>query len=121
MPDEKKFFTSKLMKSFPTISLISLEALISEIQEIINKVSQALKLILGLTLMSALFLILATIQESFKQREKQNAILKTLGHDVNGIDLQFLVLIRGSTRFKDAWLHILGSLYNWSPVLWLRV
>lgn len=79
VPDEKKFFTSKLMKSFPTISLISLEALISEIQEIINKVSQALKLILGLTLMSALFLILATIQESFKQREKQNAILKTLG------------------------------------------
>ena len=67
------------MKGFPTISLISLEALISEIQEIINKVSQALKLILGLTLMSALFLILATIQESFKQREKQNAILKTLG------------------------------------------
>ena len=79
VPDEKKFFTSKLMKGFPTISLISLEALISEIQEIISKVSQALKLILGLTLISALFLILATIQESFKQREKQNAILKTLG------------------------------------------
>ena len=41
--------------------------------------SQALKLILGLTLIAGLFLMLATIQESFKQREKQNAILKTLG------------------------------------------
>ena len=40
-----------------------------------------MKLILGLTLVAALFLMLATIQESFKQREKQNAILKTLGLD----------------------------------------
>jgi putative ABC transport system permease protein len=56
-----------------------LDAIISEVQSIISKVSQALKLILGLTLIAGLFLMLATIQESFKQREKQNAILKTLG------------------------------------------
>ena len=67
------------MKTFPTISYISLDAIISEVQSIISKVSQALKLILGLTLIAGLFLMLATIQESFKQREKQNAILKTLG------------------------------------------
>ena len=67
------------MKAFPTISYISLDAIISEVQSIISKVSQALKLILGLTLIAGLFLMLATIQESFKQREKQNAILKTLG------------------------------------------
>ena len=79
IPEEKKYLSSELIKNFPTISLISLDAIISEIQSIISKVSQALKLILGLTLIAGLFLMLATIQESFKQREKQNAILKTFG------------------------------------------
>jgi len=79
IPEDKKLFSSELIKNFPTISLISLDAIISEVQSIISRVSQALKLILGLTLIAGLFLMLATIQESFKQREKQNAILKTLG------------------------------------------
>jgi predicted lysophospholipase L1 biosynthesis ABC-type transport system permease subunit len=58
------------MKTFPTISYISLDDIISEVQSIISKVSQALKLILGLTLVAGLFLMLATIQESFKARGK---------------------------------------------------
>jgi len=79
IPKEKNSLSSEIMKTFPTISYISLDDIISEVQSIISKVSQALKLILGLTLVAGLFLMLATIQESFKQREKQNAILKTLG------------------------------------------
>jgi putative ABC transport system permease protein len=79
IPQEKKPLSSELMRTFPTMSYISLDAIILEVQSIISKVSQALKLILGLTLIAGLFLMLATIQESFKQREKQNAILKTLG------------------------------------------
>ena len=81
IPKEKKELAVQLVKAFPTISFISLDAIISEVQSIISKVSEALKLILGLTLIAGLFLMLATIQESFKQREKQNAILKTLGLD----------------------------------------
>ena len=81
IPRGKNSLSAELIETFPTISLISLEALVSEVQSIISRVSQALKLILGLTLVAALFLMLATIQESFKQREKQNAILKTLGLD----------------------------------------
>ena len=61
----------QLVKAFPTISFISLDAIISEVQSIISKVSEALKLILGLTLIAGLFLMLATIQESFKQRENK--------------------------------------------------
>ena len=79
IPEEKKPLSSEIMRAFPTISYISLDAIISEVQSIISKVSQALKLILGLTLIAGIFLMLATIQESFRQREKQNAILKTLG------------------------------------------
>ena len=79
IPIEKNTLSVELVKNFPTISFISLDAIISEVQSIISKVSQALKLILGLTLIAGLFLMLATIQESFKQREKQNAVLKTLG------------------------------------------
>ena len=81
IPKEKKELAVQLVKAFPTISFISLDAIISEVQSIISKVSEALKLILGLTLIAGLFLMLATMQERFKQREKQNAILKTLGLD----------------------------------------
>ena len=76
---DKKTFSSEFIKRFPTVSIISLSELIAEIQGIISKVSEAFKLILGLTVISSIFLLIATVQESFKQREKQAAILKTIG------------------------------------------
>jgi len=76
---EKENFSSEFLKRFPTVSIISLTELIAEIQGIITKVSEAFKLILGLTVVSSIFLLIATVQESFKQREKQAAILKTIG------------------------------------------
>ena len=79
VPSEKENFSSEFLKRFPTVSIISLTELIAEIQGIISKVSEAFKLILGLTVVSSIFLLIATVQESFKQREKQAAILKTIG------------------------------------------
>jgi putative ABC transport system permease protein len=79
VPSEKENFSSEFLKRFPTVSIISLTELIAEIQGIISKVSEAFKLILGLTVISSIFLLIATVQESFKQREKQAAILKTIG------------------------------------------
>ncbi len=79
VPPEKENFSSEFLKRFPTVSIISLTELIAEIQGIISKVSEAFKLILGLTVVSSIFLLIATVQESFKQREKQAAILKTIG------------------------------------------
>ena len=76
---DKKTFSSEFIKRFPTVSIISLSELIAEIQGIISKVSEAFKLILGLTVVSSISLLIATVQESFKQREKQAAILKTIG------------------------------------------
>ena len=76
---DKKGFSAEFVKKFPTVSIISLAELIAEIQDIILKVSEAFKLILGLTVISSIFLLIATVQESFKQREKQAAILKTIG------------------------------------------
>jgi putative ABC transport system permease protein len=79
VPPDKENFSSEFLKRFPTVSIISLTELIAEIQGIISKVSEAFKLILGLTVVSSIFLLIATVQESFKQREKQAAILKTIG------------------------------------------
>ena len=76
---DKEGFSAEFVKKFPTVSIISLAELITEIQDIILKVSEAFKLILGLTVISSIFLLIATVQESFKQREKQAAILKTIG------------------------------------------
>ena len=77
---DKKGFSAEFVKKFPTVSIISLAELIAEIQDIILKVSEAFKLILGLTVISSIFLLIATVQESFKQREKQAAILLSLIH-----------------------------------------
>ena len=70
IPKEKKELAVQLVKAFPTISFISLDAIISEVQSIISKVSEALKLILGLTLIAGLFLMLATIQVLSKEKNK---------------------------------------------------
>ena len=79
VPENKKIVTTELIKQFPTSSVISLENLIQEIQSIISKVSQALTLILGLLFCLHYFLCWLRSKKATSRREKQNAILKTLG------------------------------------------
>ena len=127
---DKKTFSSEFIKRFPTVSIISLSDLIAEIQGIISKVSEAFKLILGLTVVSSIFLLIATVQESFKQREKQAAILKTIGASSKLLQrnsfLEFLSLaliagFLGSSLAQTTTYFLEKNIFEIEPKIYLNI
>ena len=102
VPKEKDKVISKFMSEFKTVSVLSLDAIIEQVNEIIGQVSKALELILGLTIFSAMFLTLATIQDGFNLRLHQSAILRTFGATTS--------LLQRSTAIEFALLGLLSGL-----------
>ena len=102
VPKEKDKVISKFMSEFKTVSVLSLDAIIEQVNEIIGQVSKALELILGLTIFSAMFLTLATIQDGFNLRLHQSAILRTFGASTS--------LLQKSTAIEFALLGLLAGL-----------
>ena len=87
---ERKGATSQLLKEFPALTLIDVEQLILQAQDLINKLSDSASLILLLTLLSGLILVIATLQQDLRQRRFEVALLRTLGasgHQTRQLDL----------------------------------
>ena len=102
IPPEKDKVISQFMKRFKTVSVLSIEALINQVNDIIEQVSKALEIILGLTVFSAIFLTLASIQDGFNLRLHQSAILRTFGASSS--------LLQKSTVLEFAFLGLFAGL-----------
>ena len=79
VPENKTKTISKFISEFRTVSILSIDEIIKQVSEIIDQVSKALEVILGLTILSASFLAISTLQDGFNLRLHQAAILRTLG------------------------------------------
>ena len=76
---DQKLFLNDLLSEYPTITVIEIDALIEQVQRIIDQVTMAIELVLVLILASGGLVLLASIQSSMDERLKQHAILRTLG------------------------------------------
>ncbi len=79
LPPEKKPFLSEFLRSFPTVSVIEMDSIIRQIRSIINNVSSAIELVLGLIIVSGLLVLMATLQASLDSRIQESALLRALG------------------------------------------
>ena len=76
---DEKLFLNDLLQAFPTMTVIEIDALIEQVQRIIDQVTLAIELVLVLIIGSGGMVLLASIQASMDERLKQHAILRTLG------------------------------------------
>ena len=76
---EQKLLLNDLIRQFPTIVVIEVDALIEQIQNIIAQVGSAIELIFGLVLAAGALVLLACVSASLDERFHENAILRTLG------------------------------------------
>ena len=76
---DNKIFLNDLLRSFPTMTVLEVDAIIAQIKAIIEQVTMAIELVLALILISGGMVLLASIQASMDERFKQHAILRTLG------------------------------------------
>ena len=76
---DQKLFLNSLLGKYPTMTVIEIDALIEQVQRIINQVTLAIELVLVLILGAGGLVLLASIQASMDERLKQHAILRALG------------------------------------------
>ena len=79
MEQEQKALVNGLLRLYPTIVVIEIDALIAQIQNIIAQVTSAIELIAILVLACGSLVLLACVTATLDERFRENAILRTLG------------------------------------------
>lgn len=79
MEREQKILLNELLRLFPTVVVIEIDALIEQIQNIIAQVTSAIELISVLVLLCGALVLLSCVNATLDERFHENAILRTLG------------------------------------------
>ena len=76
---ERQLLLNQLARLLPTVSVISVDNIIKQVNDIISQVSVALSFILLIICCAAVLVLVAQVQATLEQREQELAILRTLG------------------------------------------
>jgi putative ABC transport system permease protein len=68
-----------LVRQFPTISVIDVDAILRQIREIMDRASLAVQYVFLFTLVAGIVVLLAAVQSTRDERRYESAILRTLG------------------------------------------
>lgn len=79
MERDQKILLNDLIRLFPTMVVIEIDALIEQVQNIIAQVTSAIELISILVLVCGALVLLACVNATLDERFHENAILRTLG------------------------------------------
>jgi putative ABC transport system permease protein len=79
VPDQHKKALQHFLSEYPTITLINVDAIISQLRSVIGQVSIAIEFILILVVLAGCLVLVAQVQASMEERERELAILRTLG------------------------------------------
>lgn len=77
LEDDRKL--APLVRDYPSVSLINIDAILSRVQELIAQVSRAVELILGLVLLAGASVLYAALVASRPAREHEGALYKVFG------------------------------------------
>ncbi len=132
LPDDRRQVLIELVRRFPSVTVIDVDALMSKVREIMDRANQGMRYVFLFTLLAGFTVLLAAIQSTLDERRHESAILRTLGADRRsvrrGLLAEFLTLgalAGGLAAFAatllSAWLaaQVFHFPYHGNPWLWL--
>jgi putative ABC transport system permease protein len=78
-PPGSPAIVNALLREFPTISVIEMEAVLQQVRSVTAQLSLAVELVLGLLLGAGVLVVLASVQAGLEARLRESAILRALG------------------------------------------
>jgi len=86
----------ELVRRFPEVTIIDIDALLSQVREVMYKTALALQYVFLFTLLAGLTVLVASVQATRDERRYESAILRTLGASrrivFQGIAAEFMAL-----------------------------
>ncbi|MCL5051444.1 MAG: ABC transporter permease [Firmicutes bacterium] len=79
LPTERKNELYSLFRDFPQASLVDVDTIIAQLREVIGQVSLAITFVLVLVVLAGGLVLVAQVQATMEEREKELVILRTLG------------------------------------------
>lgn len=68
-----------LTRDYPNISLLDIDSILEKVREVVDRVTQAVQLVMGFSLMAGVLVLLAALQATAGERRYDSAVLRTLG------------------------------------------
>jgi putative ABC transport system permease protein len=122
----------ELMRKFPSVTVIDLEASLAQVRDVMDKASLAVQAVFLFTLFAGLAVLWAAVQSSLDERSFESAILRSLGATrsrvLSGVVVEFLAIgllagLLASTGASLASWHLAVNVYElnyqFSPTVWL--
>lgn len=128
VPSDKVQTFNRFLAQYPTISMIDIEAMINQLKLVIDQVSIAIEFILVLVVIAGSLVLIAQVQASMEEREREIAILRTLGAKGsllrNSVLLEFVCLglvagLMASIAMEVAVFFIQRNVFDMTPSLHL--
>jgi putative ABC transport system permease protein len=79
LPADDRQLLSELVKSFPSITIFDIDALLSQVRLIMEQVIKAVEFVFGFTLLAGIIVMLAALQTTHNERSYESALLSSLG------------------------------------------
>lgn len=79
LPRAKAAGLGQLVRDLPNLSLLDIDGLISEVRQVMDRVAQAIQLVMGFSLLAGVLVLLAALQSTAGERRYDSAVLRTLG------------------------------------------
>jgi putative ABC transport system permease protein len=76
---EQKRSLAELVRQFPEVTIIDLDALLTQVREVMDKAAIAVQYVFLFTLLAGIVVLLAAVQATRDERRYESAMLRTLG------------------------------------------
>lgn len=132
LPSEKRALLRELIREFPNVTAIDLDAALNQVRSIVDRIVSALEFIFLFTLLAGLIVMMAVIEGSRADRVRETGVLRALGASSRvirqGLIAEFAVLgllagtVAALAAQALAWALAVGVLelpYGPRPLLWL--
>jgi putative ABC transport system permease protein len=130
-PEQRRALVD-LVREFPEITVIDVEAALAQVRDVMDKASLAVQYVFLFTLAAGLTVLLAAVQATRDERRYESAMLRTLGATravvFQGVASEFVVLgalaglLAAAGAIGVGWLlahRVFDLEYSPDPVIWL--
>jgi len=132
LPAGRKPLLAELVRQYPSVTVLDVEALMGKVREIMDRVIVAVEYVFLFTLAAGLVVLYAAIQATLDERRFESAVLRTLGAGRSVVresllaEFATLGLLAGALAAAAATVlsfalarQVFDFPYQWNPWVWL--